>query len=254
MIVIFNLIGGGSNVASKFPEFTYTGTYELIDDGIAADGKTQNWRIKFLTSGVFTPTKIVDRIDVFCVGGGDAGTEWYSSERASGGGSGYTTTSLNRIITKNMPITITIGAGGNPGGVSGGTTSVACNMWTDSASGGVGRNGGSGGSAYGGNYVPGSNGASSQSGGTGQGTTTREFGETTGKQYAGGGGAFGNGVGRYGVDGGGNGGWKTTNATNGQENTGSGGGGSDWGYEASDLGHAGKGGSGIVVIRNARTA
>ena len=149
--MIFNLVGSGGNSAAKsFPEFTYTGTYELIDDGYDEEKKVQNWRIKFLTSGVLVFTKVVDSIDVFCVGGGDAGTEWYSSERASGGGSGYTTTSLNRIVTKDMPITITIGAGGNPGGIGGGTTSVSCDMWTDSAAGGLGRNGGSGGSAYGG--------------------------------------------------------------------------------------------------------
>lgn len=55
--------GGGAWVG--IPNFTYTGTYETVDDG---DG---NWRIKFLTSGIFTllkPKQLL--IDVFCVGGG----------------------------------------------------------------------------------------------------------------------------------------------------------------------------------------
>ena len=63
--------GGGAWVG--IPNFTYTGTYETVDDG---DG---NWRIKFLTSGIFTllkPKQLL--IDVFCVGGGGGG----------GGGSG----------------------------------------------------------------------------------------------------------------------------------------------------------------------
>ena len=58
--------GGGAWVG--IPNFTYTGTYETVDDG---DG---NWRIKFLTSGIFTllkPKQLL--IDVFCVGGGGGG-------------------------------------------------------------------------------------------------------------------------------------------------------------------------------------
>ena len=61
--------GGGAWVG--IPNFTYTGTYETVDDG---DG---NWRIKFLTSGVFTllkPKQLL--IDVFCVGGGGGQHEW----------------------------------------------------------------------------------------------------------------------------------------------------------------------------------
>ena len=51
--------GGGISA----PKFTYTGTHEYIDDG------NGNWRIKFLTSGVFTPLKKMT-IDVFLVGDG----------------------------------------------------------------------------------------------------------------------------------------------------------------------------------------
>ena len=38
--------------SGDFPNFTYTGNYSLIDDGLAEDGKTRNWQIKFLTMGV----------------------------------------------------------------------------------------------------------------------------------------------------------------------------------------------------------
>lgn len=82
--------------------------------------------------------------------------------------------------------------------------------------------------------------------GTGQGTTTREFGETTGKLYAGGGGA-GNILGTPtagGDGGGGNGGGNAANM-NAAANTGGGGG----GQNESGGTTAGAGGSGIVCIR-----
>lgn len=82
--------------------------------------------------------------------------------------------------------------------------------------------------------------------GTGQGTTTREFGEATGKLYSGGGGA-GNILGSPtagGAGGGGNGGGTAANM-NGVANTGGGGG----GQNESGGSTAGAGGSGIVCIR-----
>ena len=82
--------------------------------------------------------------------------------------------------------------------------------------------------------------------GTGQGTTTREFGETTGKLYAGGGGA-GNILGTPtagGDGGGGNGGGDAANM-NAAANTGGGGGGQNENGGTT----AGAGGSGIVCIR-----
>ena len=61
--MIFNLT---TPAVSKLPKFTYTGTYSLIDDG------NGNWRIKFLSSGKFTPAKDMT-VDVFIVGGGGGG-------------------------------------------------------------------------------------------------------------------------------------------------------------------------------------
>ena len=98
--------GGGGRLGNGLPEFAYTGQYDLVDDGVAADGKTQNWRIKFLTSGKLTFSKLGsgrNGVDVFCVGGGGPGG--YTKETSGdwghdgGGGGGYTTTSkkmLNR--------------------------------------------------------------------------------------------------------------------------------------------------------------
>ncbi|MEA5058850.1 MAG: hypothetical protein VB049_02260, partial [Candidatus Pelethousia sp.] len=60
--------GSGSGYIPPIAEsdFTYTGDYALVDDG---EG---NWRLKFLTSGTFTPKKDM-LIDAFLVGGGGAG-------------------------------------------------------------------------------------------------------------------------------------------------------------------------------------
>lgn len=118
-------------------------------------------------------------------------------------------------------VNVTLPAGG-AGGTSG------CKAGNGGSDGGNGRNNENGG----------------EKGGTGQGTTTREFGESTGNLYAGGGGGgYDGGAGIGGAGGGGNGG--DENATPGQENSGGGGGGND-----SEPGA--NGGSGIVIIRNAR--
>ena len=225
------------------PKFEYTGTYEYIEDGGG------NWRIKFLTSGVLTLlTKL--RVDAFLVGGGAGGT----NDGGSGGGGGYTNTVKNIALPSGGNYDITIGAGGAPNG-NGGETSC----FGVTATGGSGKNGGSGGGALG---APAGAGGSDGSnggdgglfvttipGGTGQGTTTREFGEATGDLYSGGGGGGApndNQVGPGGLGGGGNGA-NTKVGGNGQENTGGGGGGT---YSKGKNG--GYGGSGIVIIRNAR--
>lgn len=239
--MIFNLT---TPAVSKLPKFTYTGNYELIEDGGG------NWRIKFLTSGIFTPAKGMS-VDVFLVGGGGGGRSITGS--GGGGGGGYTTTVLKTSLTASTEYTVTIGAGGgnlaNGGATSFGSYSAAGGK-NPGAMGGVGGAGGSGGggyitsSPYTG-YAGGSDGSDGVSGGgstpgKGQGTTTREFGESTGDLYAGGGGgnsAYSGGQGAGGDGGGGAGGQSGTPNTGG----GAGGGGSDV-----------TGGSGIAIIRNAR--
>ena len=215
--MIFNThypyIGGGGGV----PKFTYTGQYSFIDDG------SGNWRIKFLTSGVLTFLKDV-LIDVFLVGAGGGGK---SESPAAGGGGGYTKTVKSVTIAKNAAYAIEIGVSGES--IDGGNTSAFSVTAEGGKVGGSvkgkGGNGGSGGGGF--NAAGGIDGANGSSysfyiGGTGQGTTTREFGESTGDLYASGGSGAKSG------------------ATAGADNTGDGG----------DNGKAG--GSGIVVIRNAR--
>ena len=203
----------------SIPKFNYTGTYVYIDDG---DG---NWRIKFLTSGVFTFTKDVI-VDVFLVGAGGGGK---SDSVSGGGGGGYTKTEKSVAITKNTQYTIEIGVSGES--INGGNTSAfgvtAEGGKKGGSSFGNGGNGGSGGGGFGATGgIDGADGSTNSlyRGGKGQGTTTREFGESTGTLYASGGSGVSNG------------------ATAGANNTGDGG----------DIEKAG--GSGIVVIRNTRVA
>lgn len=221
------------------PAYTYTGSATLIDDG------SYRWRIKFLTSGTLTFSSLGNSsgIDVFLVGGGGGTYEKGSSAASGGGGGGYTNTGTDVAVSTGTAYTITVGAGGTSG-ADGGTTSA----FGLSASGGKGvsgstsgGNGGSGGAAYyaasgGSNGGNGGNGGNGEGkGGTGQGTTTREFGETSGTLYAGGG-ACAVGTGSGGSGGGG------SSQASASANTGGGAGGSNE--------NAHSGGSGIVVIRN----
>ena len=52
MSLTLNMAYYNNKVQKGLPEFTYTGTYETLDDG------NDNWRIKFKTSGTFTITKL----------------------------------------------------------------------------------------------------------------------------------------------------------------------------------------------------
>ena len=258
--------GGGFDKLTELPLFTYTGQHELIDE------ENGNFRIKFLTSGTLTITKlnsIKNGIDVFCVGAGGGAA---AKARGAGGG-GYTKIQKNVAVNKNVEYVITIG-GGVTGGNGGNTAAFGV-----TASGGYGTsgfsggNGGSGGGAYSaqahnsnggangsdgyGDNVPGK-GQINVSGPNSETGNTYEFGESSsGTLYAGGGGAVradngeyapyisssgGAGGGGY-HPGGGNGAYQdpTRSGYGGTVNTGGGGG----GYNTA-------GGSGIVVIRNRR--
>lgn len=275
------------------PRFTYTGDYELVDDADniipSADG---NWKIRFLTSGTLTFTTLAGAekgIDVFLVGGGGGGAgTTYGGMCAAGGGGGYTTTGLDISVNTNVEYEIAIGGRGKGGsGNSSGGTGGTSSAFSLSAAGGKGAtskvygvgtfysNGGSGGSGGGGAGDRAGNGGNNgnsggggcdancnswwTSGGSGQGTTTKEFGEDDGTLYAGGGGGGGNGAansiynrgGLGGAGGGGTGGGYSGNAgiTSGEDNTGGGGGGS---HMNSTSPNGKDGGTGIVIIRNAR--
>lgn len=256
------------------PEYTYTGESELIDD---EDG---NWRIKFITSGTLTFTSLgtsSNAIDVFLVGGGGAGGGSGTGNVGGGGGAGgKTMTYKGDSVEVNKSYSIVIGNGGigksGAVGGTGGTSSAfghsvaggtggGITAQSTGGAGGAGGNGGSGGGRGGTNWSDstglwgsaGENGASDggtpTNGGTGQYTTTREFGESTGTLYAGGGGGGGSlnyGAGSGGAGGGGAGGLNTTLPTAGTANLGGGGGGgSQYRSQA-----GGNGGTGIVIIRN----
>lgn len=267
------MLGGGT--VDRL-DFTYTGQYnERLEDGV----------VEFLTTGVLKFKKEA-AIDAFLVGGGSSGssgrTVKYAANTngAGGGGGGYTKTLLNIIPRAGQEYPVIIGSGGAEQttnlsvGNAGGTTSA----FGSSVGGGEvaserehGSNGGSGGGQGGtqtastrngkAGGVNGGNGgyySNTSNGGIGQGTTTREFGEPTGKLYAGGGGGGSSlyGTGPYyggagGDGGGGNGAEYGTNATAGTPNTGGGGGGGagDTSTIGIDRGIGAAGGSGIVCIR-----
>ena len=231
---------------STIPEFTYTGDYEIVNDSdepiTVSEG---NWKIRFLTSGTLTFTNLngaENGIDVFLVGGGGSGE---TIRGARGGGGGYTKTVKGVSIAIATPYTVTIGASSG--------TSSAFGVSANGASGADGGSGGGGGgSSSGTSGNGGSNGGNGtagnvSNGGTGQGTTTREFGESTGKLYSGGGGGSAAYAGAAGDSTAGAGANFGGAAKNGVANTGGGGG-------AAYSGTAGRGGSGIAIIRNARGA
>lgn len=203
--------------AQRIPKFSYTGSYQVIDDGHG------NWRIKLLTSGTLTFTSLGNArkgIDVFLVGGGAGGVSYVGTMVATAsGGAGYTKTQKNVSVTKGTAYTITVGAGsaakgssgssGSTTGNAGGATSAfgytangggkaECGYryypetynynWAHGGNGGSG--GGTGSGAGGTNGENGTfQGAEQGYAGSGQGTTTREFGEPDGTMYAQGGGS-----------------------------------------------------------------
>lgn len=262
---------------SKAPKFTYTGNYNVREDGV----------VELLTSGTITFLNPVI-LDLFLVGGGGAGG---SARRGNGswggGGGGYTKTVKNVTMFKNTQVVVTVGAGAvtskdinniPDGGSStfgditvAGGKSAGPNV-SNNVNSTIGANGGSGGGGGRYNLTTGGTGGSdgdggakgSSKGGTGQQTSTREFGEPAGKLYAGGGGG-----GTYtaaqtptyiangGGGGGGDGAWcSATVGTSqapvaGTANTGGGGGGGcNTGFYDSYDGAAG--GSGIVCFRVAK--
>jgi len=227
--------------------------------------------VTFTSSGSWTVPEGISSIDVFAVGGGGGGSGgnarwdgnenvWEKSDGSGGGGSGYTQTIKNRLVTSGNIVTINIGAGGTQnyygnsytnswGGTNGNNTLVLLNNSTIVTAkfgySGNKQRGGNGGSGGGKNAPGGSDGADGKSSsssltyvGIGQHTTTRAFGEDTGTLYAGGGG----GRGASGGAGGGGSGYSGYGAS------GTGGGGGSSGPNTGST-PGGYGGSGVVLIR-----
>lgn len=283
--------GGGSNPL-KLPEFEYTGQNQtVLEEGVG-------WKIKFLTSGTFTlisPDAL--NIDVFLVGGGGGGGSWSSWSyktthdfySGGGGGGGYTSTQA-LVVQSGIGYQIVIGAGGvgqttvdrslSANGTDGGSTSAfgfaaaggkAGNGENlNGAAGAGGNNGGKAGRyrSSGERVYPTGGGSD----GSGQGTTTREFSDLSGEDYAGGGGGGGISADGFsasmdGGSGGANGGGPGLNGSSSTTiggktpilgNTRQGGGGGNYGGggggAASEGGAdaGGTGGQGICIIRNHR--
>lgn len=248
---------------NQIPAFTYTGSYKIVDDNNNVITSTLgNWKIRFLTSGTLTFTNLrgaANGIDVFLVGGGGNGGRNSASNSTTGcpgGGGGYTKTQKAISVTTTGTYSITVGGSGGNTSAFGYTANAGKNasQWSAGGNGGSGGGGGT----YGGNG--GSNGGngetvnSNQPGGKGQGSTTREFGESTGTLYSGGGGSGTDmacsKIGYGGSGGGGRGAiyGGRQKALAGVANTGGGGGGDCEG----EVGLNASGGSGIVIIRNKR--
>ena len=246
----------------------YTGEYEIFGD-------ESSGRIELLSSGSLTLDK--GTYDFFLVGGGGAGANCavVAGRGGSGGGGGYTTTVPRVTVAAEQTWTAVIGAGGaeqawssTADGYSGGATSLSYGSSNYTAAGGEGGTnkssskgkGGSGGGAgtttgdAGAGGSDGSNGGAGvygYSAGTGQGSTTRAFGEPGGTLYAGGGGGGGGYGSNRGEAAGGAGGGAWTYG-NGEANTGGGGGGGNapWVNDNQEDGNpGGGGGSGIIIVR-----
>lgn len=240
----------------------------------------------FTSSGTFTVPKGVKSVDVFLVGGGGSGgtssSSGFNSEKhyaaGGGGGGGYTKTIKGISVTPGQSHSIVVAAGASKpsGSVLGGTQGGTSSAFNNNAVGGYcgtlysgdnnaqyskHSNGGSGGGSptithagsvftwlwYAGNDGASNGGSCATFGGSGQGTTTRAFGESSGTLYSGGGGGGGltytenfnsetTGPYKGGSGGGGNGG--IGSGVNGTAGTGGGGGGG-----------GSNGGSGCVIIR-----
>lgn len=242
-------------VQSYLPTYTYNGSHKLVNEG------NGNWYIYMYTSGTFNASNWGSAkstgIDVFCLGGGGNGAPGDKTYGGSGGAGGKTTTKRGVSVSENNPYGVTVGG-------SGGTTSafgVSASGGGSGALRGPGGSGGSGGGSGGRNKgggdggTNGGNGETTEyAGGTGQGTNTYEFGETSRTLYAGGGGGGAgenDSPGQGGAGGGVQGGWRGYDGFAASANTGGGGGGG--GAANGGNGHpGGAGGSGIVVIRNKR--
>lgn len=195
----------------------------MITTGITSKTFTSSDTVKFSGN--------VASVDVFCVGGGGGGGFGAGSKaRGGGGGGGRTATKLSVPFTALSTYQIIVGAGGsasnsgNSSGNAGGTSScmgVSASGGNGGGSTGYSQNapGGSGGSGGGSGGSGGEDGSDGNgtSPGSGQGGTTRAFGETNGTLCAGGGGSCGSsaGSGYYGQGGNGGGVQNLYNSSNG---------------------------------------
>lgn len=200
--------------ACKLPTFTYTGTYEIVDDSnntiTNISSYVGNWKIRFLSSGTLTFSNLgcaKDGIDTFIVGGGGAGaigSNYVAQDtRGGGGGGGGAAITVSRLtVSTSTSYSIVVGGStenssfgaGNTAYFTalGGNTAVAPAYnygWSNPAGvGGAGRL-----SSETNNY--GAIDVVAMPGGAGNGADGNyEFNETGNRRYGAGGGGGGDGV------------------------------------------------------------
>lgn len=250
--MIINLGPTGKSAAKSPPIFTYTGAYSY-KESVDSDG-TVNWEIAFTSGGNLVFQRVVPKIDVFMIGGGANGSNGSHNDsiaRSIGGAGGKGGTRRN--LTGNDAVSVTAGT---TYALEIGGAGAATKGFGYTAAGGNGRNGGTG--AYvtdnttSGEHATGGN-AGEEAFGSGSQTL-----HWNGYKYGAGGGGggakapgtyFTRNPGRGGTSGAGDGGAENSNGGNATANSGSGGGGGGF-YNWAGTG--GTGGSGIIIIRNAR--
>ena len=253
----------GSGAKKLPPLFTYTGNY-AYDEYTDPDG-TVHWELALLTSGTLTFSRVVPKVDLFLVGGGEQGNAGSASGSSDyihvyggdGGDGGKTLTQTGVPVAKNTAYSVVVGDGES--GDDPATASTA--LGYSSANGNAGATGADGAYCQ---YYNSANGHDAGNGDPG----VYAFGDAAcllnpGRKYgaAGAGGAarfvnsqnaaYNKSAGTGGDTGGGDGG--TPNAIHGSAgaaNTGSGGGGG-WSRNY-DVYAGAPGGSGIAILRDAR--
>lgn len=241
---------------ASFPQYTYNGSLQYTDEG------SGNWHVKFTTGGTLTIAKAMT-VDIFLVGGGyggSPGTGGVTCYGGAGGRGGNVYTVYKRKVTAGT-YTITIGSGGSSGSAGSATSAFSLS----SASGSAGASGGNGAS------IAGADTSTLVAASTGS-NGVYAFGSSAidGIMYAAGGGGaacvntkfvwsknFGGESKAGGSTGGGHGADAQADGSAATNNTGSGGGGGGADASANGGGGAygyqgGAGGSGVIIIRNAR--
>ena len=265
--------------AASIPIFTYSGSYEIVDDSNKVISNTSthsgNWKIRFLSDGDLIITDLkgaANGIDIFVVGGGGNGSAGGSyvgngSTGGGGGGGGASITVTKFPVEANVTYKIDIGAKTQNSSFSKGSTAYYTALagstpespyWGGAMVGRVQPIGeGGAGRLSGQTSLYGAASVKANAGAKGSGSAgTYEFNGTSGLRYGAGGGKGGQGC-SYTNDGSG---YKTSGGnagTKGTDNTGSGGGGGGGQCGSSSTsygskGAGGAGGTGIVIIRNTR--
>lgn len=110
MGVPINLFAGGSR--QGFPAFSFSGRYELLNEGKDSSGK-QLWTLVLQSTGKLIFNRLSEAIDVCLYGGGGGGGNGTASLSGSGGGGGRTATQRNLSVAVGEEINLTMGSGGD---------------------------------------------------------------------------------------------------------------------------------------------